>query len=482
MDFNVLAKQILQEVGGVENVISLAHCATRLRFKLKEEGIANETALNDMDGVISIVKSGGQFQIVIGNTVGDVYRAISKIMDGKPGASEEQALKDGYKKKSKFIDTVIDLVTGIFTPILPALIGAGMIKAVVMVLTKYFGVSVDSGTYLVLNAVSSAVFVNLPVFLAFTSARTFGCNPFVAVCIGLALQSSAISAFEGSLFFLGLKIVMPNGGYASTVIPIIATIYVMSKLERACNKYIHAVAKNILTPLLCLLIVTPLAYLIIGPVTATLQSWIGNGYTWLYSLSPLACGLVLGALWQILVVFGLHWGIVPLGYLNLANFGRNTINGIVGPSNWAQAGSALGVALRAKDAKVRGTAFSAALTGIFSITEPAIYGVNLKYKKPFVIAVIWGGIAGAIAGVSNSAAVAPGPVGLLSFPLFTGEGFVGFCVAMAVAFVGSAISSFIFGYKEVSVSKEGKNSYNSTDDKAQKESPKSRTQSIGVEV
>lgn len=187
-------------------------------------------------------------------------------------------------------------------------------------------------------------------------------------------------------------------------------------------------------------------FMIIGPVTNYLQTFIGDGYTWIYNLSPLVCGVVLGGLWQVLVVFGLHWGIIPLGQINLAMYGRNTINGVTGPSNWAQAGAALGVALRSKNKKIKETALSAAVTGFFSITEPAIYGVNLKYKKPFYIAVGMAAISGGIAGASNCAALAGGPVGILSFPLFFGEGFVGFVIAMVVAFVGTAILTYLFGY------------------------------------
>jgi len=445
MDFKRLAKEILRNVGGEENVASLAHCATRLRFKLKDESKADKIAVEKTDGVLSVIISGGQFQVVIGNTVGDVFREIEN-MTSLMGKTIDINEKEDYQKKSKLMDKIIDLVTGIFTPILPVLIGAGMLKAVLMILNKYCGIEAESGTYLVLSAAASAVFSYLPIFLAYTSAKKFRCNPYIAVAIGLALCSTAITGSEEALAFLSIPIVVPAGGYGSTVIPIILSIYFMSKIEWLCNKYIHPVAKNVLKPLICLLIATPVTFLVIGPVAAGAQNWIGNGYTWLYSLNPTICGIILGGAWQILVVFGLHWGIVPLGYVNLANFGRNTINGITGPSNWAQAGAALGVGLKTKNRKVRQTALSAALTGFFSITEPAIYGVNLKYKKPFYIAVLSGAIAGGIAGFANSAATAPGPVGVLSFPLFMGEGFMGFVIAMLVSFGLSAVLTFLFGY------------------------------------
>lgn len=292
----------------------------------------------------------------------------------------------------------------------------------------------------------------MPIYLAYTSAKKFHCNLFIAVAIALTLVSVTIQTNvqgEAGLSLLGMKLLFPKQGYGSSVIPIILTIYFMSKLEAVCNKYIHAVARNVVTPLLTLVITVPLMFMIIGPVTSYLQSFIGDGYTWIYNLNPTICGIVLGGLWQVLVVFGLHWGIVPLGQVNLALYGRNTINAITGPSNWSQAGAALGVALKSKNLQIKETAFSAALTGVFSITEPAIYGVNLKYKKPFYIAVVMAAISGGIAGFSNAAALAGGPVGILSFPLFFGEGFVGFCIAMVVSFVGSAVATYLFGYDRI---------------------------------
>ena len=242
---------------------------------------------------------------------------------------------------------------------------------------------------------------------------------------------------------------MPKQGYGSAIIPIIFIIWFMSVIEHFCTKHIHPAARNIVTPLVELVITVPVSFLVFGPIFSALQAAIGNGYTALYNLSPVVTGIVLGAAWQILVVFGLHWGIVPLGQVNLAMYGRNTINAVTGPSNWAQAGSAMGVALRTKNPDVKETAMSAAITGIFSITEPAIYGVNLKYKKPFYIAVVAGGIAGGIAGAGNAAALAGGPVGILSFPLFIGEGFIYFVIGMFAAFFGSMIGTYLFGYDAV---------------------------------
>ncbi len=443
-DFKALAKEVVAGVGGKENIVSLTHCATRLRFKLADQSKASKDTVTKVKGVINVVESGGQFQVIIGNEVGQAFDAITELT-GIQGRAVDVVEKDDLKVKGKVIDKIIDLVTNIFTPILPALIGAGMIRALLMLCTQFNILSATSGTYIVINEIYNAVFNFLPVYLAVCAAKRFKCNQMIAVAVALSMVSGTILAGiqgEAGLKFLGIALSAPKQGYGSGIIPIIITIWFMSVIEHFCTKHIHPVARNILTPLITLVITVPVMFLVFGPIFSSLQSLIGNGYNALYSLNPVICGVILGGLWQVLVVFGLHWGIVPLGQVNIAMFGRNTINAVTGPSNWAQAGAAMGVFLKSKNPEIKQTALSASVTGIFSITEPSIYGVNLKYKTPFYVAVAAGAIAGGIAGAGNAAALAGGPVGLLSFPLFIGEGFVHFVIAMVFAFVASAVGSY----------------------------------------
>jgi PTS system beta-glucosides-specific IIC component len=441
-NYEKLAKDILQEVGTEKNCISLVHCATRLRFKLKDRSKANKEKIEKMDGVVTVVESGGQFQVVIGNTVGDVFNEIGKIsnLTSAEGSTEEP------ESNGKFFDRAIDIVSSIFTPILPALIGAGMIKGLLMLAVK-LGLAQTTGTYMIFNAAADSVFYFLPMLLAYTSAKKFKANPFIAVVVaGALVYPNMVAAFNDktAIAFMGIPVTLMR--YTSSVLPIIFSVYFLSKVEYVCNKYIHEVAKNVLTPMISIGLVVPCTYLVIGPITTWLGNLLGSGYQFLYGLSPILAGLILGGLWQVFVVFGLHWGIVPIGYNNLALYGRNTINGMTGPSNFAQAGAAFGVFLKSKNSKIKQMSLSAAITGIFSITEPAIYGVTLRYKKPFYIALISGAIAGTIGGASNSAALAAGPVGILSIPVFMGEGFGGFIVAIIVAFFLSAILTYLFGY------------------------------------
>lgn len=442
---SAIAEEIIEKIGGKENITVLTHCATRLRFKLADYDKADKEAASKIKGVVTALINGGQFQVVIGNEVTDVFREV-QAQTGISGKSEDVIEKDDLKVKNKGMDVIIDLVTSIFTPILPALIGAGMIRALLMLATQFHILDASGGTYIVINEIYNAVFSFLPVYLAYCAAKRFKCNEMIAVAVALAMVSGTIQAgvqSEEGLRFLGIHLSMPAQGYGSGIIPIIVTIWFMSLIEGLCKKYIHPVARNIMTPLIDLIITVPVMFLVFGPIFSGLQSAIGNGYNALYNLNPVLCGIILGGLWQVLVVFGLHWGIVPLGQVNLAMFGRNTINAVTGPSNWTQAGAAMGVFLKSRNPDIRQTALSASVTGIFSITEPSIYGVNLKYKTPFYVAVAFGAIAGGIAGAGNAAALAGGPVGILSFPLFMGEGFVHFVIAMFVGFIGSAVGAYL---------------------------------------
>ncbi|VDG19677.1 PTS beta-glucoside transporter subunit IIABC [Lactobacillus sp.] [Lactiplantibacillus mudanjiangensis] len=447
--YQATATEILKSVGGKDNVISLVHCATRLRFKLKDKTKADTEAVKKIKGVLQVVESGGQYQVVIGNTVGNVYDELTPMLDLMNGADESDEEQEGH-----FFDRAIDLISGIFTPILPALIGAGMIKGLLM-LAVQLGMSQKTGTYQILYAAADAVFYFLPFLLALTSAEKFKSNQFLALVVaGALVYPTMVAAFDKgtTMYFLGIPVVAAK--YTSSVLPIIFAIYFMSKLEKICERYIHPTVKNVLTPMITLGITIPLTYLIIGPVMTGLGDLLGKGYSTLYGLSPMVCGLIFGAAWQALIVFGIHWGIIPIGYNNLALYGRNTISGMIGPSNFAQAGAAFGVFLKSKRQDVREVALPAAITGIFSITEPSIYGVNLKYKKPFYIALGVGGIAGAITGAANSAAIAAGPVGILSIPIFVGKGFGAFVLAVIMAFFLTAILTYFFGYEDEVVTTE----------------------------
>ncbi|AVK61431.1 PTS beta-glucoside transporter subunit IIABC [Lactobacillus sp. CBA3605] len=436
------ANAILVGVGGKDNVNSLVHCATRLRFKLKDERKADQASIESIAGVVSVVKSGGQFQVVIGNTVADVYDQIVPQLND---ADESNSDNDG--PKGNILNQAIDLIAGIFTPVLPALIGGGMLKGILM-LAVQFGLSEKSGTYIIANGMGDAVFYFLPFLLALSSARKFKVNEFLALVVaGSLLYPSIVTIFgRGSnLDFLGIPVV--SATYSSSVLPIILAIYLMSKIDQLCKR-IHPNVRNILTPMLDLGLTIPITYIVVGPLMTYLGDAIAKGYLAIYQINPMITGIIFGSLWEVLIIFGIHWGMIPIITQNIAKFGSDTIVGMTGAANFAQAGAAFGVFLKSKRADIKQTALSAAITAFFSITEPAIYGVNLKYKKPFYIACIMGGITGGITGAAGTSALAAIPVGILSIPVFVGKGFTAFLISIGLAFVGSAVLTVLFGYQD----------------------------------
>jgi PTS system beta-glucosides-specific IIC component len=446
-DYTKLAKEIVKNIGGETNVISLVHCATRLRFKLKDKSKANKEVIENLEGVVSVVESGGQFQVVIGNSVADVYKTIGNVTGVNLDLLNED--DSGSKEKIGILNTAIDTVSSIFSPILFALCGSGILKGILMLCTTMGWLTNTSGTYIVLYAAADSVFNFLPLILAFTAAKKFGANQFIAVTIAGALIYPSIStliANKTDITFLGIPIVLMS--YTSTVIPIILAVYVLSKFEKLLNEVLPEAIKNFITPTLCLAVITPLTFIVIGPIGTYIGKILGSGYSTIYGFSPILAGILIGGFWQTLTVFGVHWGLVPVAMNNIALFGRDTMLAMLGPSNLSQAGAALGVFLKTKDPKVKTIAGSAAITGLFGITEPALYGVTLKYKKPFIIAGISAAIAGAIVAVSGASAGGLVILGILTFPAFLGKGFMGLVIASLIAYFLSAIGTYFFGYSD----------------------------------
>ncbi|GFZ32111.1 PTS beta-glucoside transporter subunit EIIBCA [Clostridium zeae] len=444
-NYDKLAQDIIQNVGGEENVLSLVHCATRLRFKLKDKSKANKVKLERLEGVITVVESAGQYQVVVGNSVKDVYETIGRVTGVQLNSDKEGTSNE----KRGFVNVAIDTISAIFTPLLAAMCGAGILKGVLMLSTTFGWLSTNDGTYRILYAACDSIFYYLPIALAFTSAKKFKANPFIAVAVAGALLYPNMTALFGgkeSISFLGIPVILIS--YPSTVIPIILSVFFLAKVENFLNKKLPEVCKNFVTPTVCLALVVPVTYLVIGPIGDKLGKLLAGGYTALYSINPMIGGAIVATVWPVLIIFGLHWGFVPIVTNNLAIYGRDTLFTITGPNNFAQAGAALGVFLKTKNSKLKAIAGSSATTGLFGITEPAIYGVNLKYKKPFIIACICSGIAGGIVGYAGAGASALVGASILTLPAFMGKGFVGFLIACAIAYFGSAIGTFLFGFND----------------------------------
>ena len=446
-NYEKLAKEIVGYIGGSENVNALVHCATRLRFKVKNTQNVDKKKLEQLEGVITVLDSGGQIQVVIGQHVADVYDTIFEVTDLK---KENQSDAEESGEKKNLLNTFMDTISGIFAPVLGVMSGAGMLKALLILCTTFGWLKADMGTYRILYAAADGVFTFIPVFLAYTAAKKFRANEFVAVGVAAALLypdlTAAYSAGE-ALTFLKIPVVLVS--YTSSVIPIVISVYALSKLEKGLKKIVPTVCKTFLTPLLSLAIMVPATYLVIGPIADTVGKALASGYTGLVGLNPVIAGGLLGLIWPAAVMFGVHWGFGPIVMNNIAEYGRDTLFTITGPNNMAQAGATLGVFLKTKDKSVKELAGPAALSAVLAgITEPAIYGVTLRFKRPFFIGAVFSGIAGAIVAAAGTGAPTLLGTSILTLPGYIGVGFVGFLIACAIAYFGSAIVTYFFGYSD----------------------------------
>ena len=447
-DYTQLAEQVVRCVGGKENVSGITHCATRLRFTLREEEKADREGVKKVKGVISLVESGGQFQVVIGDHVADVYPFVLKELGMTDGTVQPQA--DAKPQKQNPFNAILDAIIGTFTPVIGAMAGAGMLKGILILLTTVNLLAADSGTYRILYAAADGMFTFLPVMLAFTAAKKFGANTFVSVAIGCALvypdMTAAASASE-SLTFLGIPVNLMS--YTSSVLPIVCAVFAQSKLEALCNKVLPAMVKRILTPLFALAVIVPATFLIIGPVTNTVSNTLAAAYMAIVSFCPPVAGFLVAGIWPLCVMAGLHHGFVPIVINNIAVYGRDTLFTITGVCNMAQAGATAGVFLKTRNPELKDVAGQAAFSALVAgVTEPAMYGVNLKYKRPFYFVMIFSAIAGCITATVGAGCAAFVGTSLLTLPAYAGVGFVGFLIACAVAFFGTMICTYLFGFDD----------------------------------
>lgn len=450
MDNQAVGKRVWEAVGGEKNVNSLVHCATRLRFKLKDESVADTQKLKQDPDVIQVVQSGGQYQVVIGSNVADVYQAIVD----EQGLTDQSGTEDQSKNP---LNRLIDIISSIFTPFLGAMAAAGILKGFLSLATVLGWLATDTGAYQVLFAAADGVFTFLPVMLAFTAAKKFKTNQFLSVAIAMALVYPAITQLAGAggaVDFFGLPIVLAQSGYTSSVIPIILAVWVQSKFEPLVKKVIPQFLQMIFVPMIVLLVMVPLTFLLLGPIGTVIGNGLGSLFNSIYSFSPLVAGLIMGSLWQVFVMFGMHWGFVPIMFLNIEQYGFDVMVPMLLPAVLAQGGAALAVAIRTKDTKLRSLGISSTITSLFGITEPTVYGVTLPLKKPFVVACLSAGIGGAMIGFAGVKAFSSGLVSLLTIPTFIStnqavESNVTMAIlATALSFVLAFVGTLIVGFDE----------------------------------
>lgn len=456
-----LAAEIVTQVGGKENIASLSHCITRLRFKLKDEARANDAAFGNMDGVVNLVKSGGQYQVVIGTHVADVYADVIAL-------TGESSSEDHTDNQSRgVLDRFIDTISGIFQPVLGVMAAAGIIKGFNVLFQTIGWYSDTSGTYTVLNAVGDALFMFLPVFLGFTAANKFHVRPMVGLLLGAVLcyptiQLSALSGgdasplqtlFDGSAFaspvyidFLGIPVISMD--YVSTVIPVIFVVYFASKIEKFFDRVISDLVKFFLVPMLTVVISAVVGLLLIGPVTSFGSSLIADGVMAVRDFSPFLAGLIVGGTWQILVIFGLHWGFIPVYVNNIMTLGYDNVMMPFFAASFVTTGVVAGIYFRTKDRQLKALTVPSFISGIFGVTEPAIYGILLPLRRPFVISCVVSSVIGGFLAMANLREFMFGGIGVFELPAMidpSGDlsnlyvGIVGMIVALIAGFVATLL-------------------------------------------
>lgn len=454
--YKELAQDIIQNVGGKENIRSLTHCITRLRFQLADESKANDDVLKAMSGVVTVMKSGGQYQVVIGNHVPEVYAdvcALAGLGESTPAENQPPA------QKKNLFDLFIDTVSGIFQPILGIMAACGMVKGL-NALCVALGLYAEScGAYMVFNAVGDGLFHFLPLFLGYTAAKKFGLKPMLGLVIGAimcypGIQGSTIASggellytlFSGTMFessiyttFFGLPMISMD--YTGTVIPVIFVVWFAAKCERFFSKRIPDLVKFFFVPMLTLLVVIPAGFLVIGPLATFGSTIIAEFVMAVRNVSPMLAGAVVGLTWQVLVIFGLHWGFIPV-YIN--NIQMNGYDNVMMPffaCTFATSAVVLAIWIKTHDRKLKDMALPNFISGIFGVTEPAIYGILLPLKKPFIISCIAGGIGGGFYGALNFRKFSMGGMGIFEFPQMIEPG--GGMGNLIVAVAGVALTMVI---------------------------------------
>lgn len=447
-----IAKEVLKLVGGEQNVNSLVHCATRLRFGLKDTSKAKTEKLLKTDGVITVKESSGQYQVVVGNNVPEVFAEIGKISTIKKDSKNVSASSN---EKVNVLSNLVDIVSSIFVPLLGIMAGAGILKGLLLIATNFGWLTATDTTYTILYAAADSFYYFLPLMLAVTTARKFDGNIFVALSIAGALVYPSIAALKatppkGGVDFFGIPVEMMS--YSSTVIPIVLSIFVMSKLDKFLNRKIYESIKNFVVPFILLVVMVPFTLILFGPIGVNTGNYLAGIMVAVFEFNPTLAGAIMGASWQLLVMFGIHWGLVPIIINNIAVHGKDGIKPAAAASIFAQTGAMFAVMLKTKNKKLKTLAGSAAITGLFGITEPGIYGVTLPLKKPFIAGIIGSAVGGGIIGYAGTNAFASGAPGLLTLPIFYGpggQGFTGLIIGIVVAFLVSAVLTYVLGFEDL---------------------------------
>ncbi|GJL36953.1 PTS beta-glucoside transporter subunit IIA [Enterobacter hormaechei] len=442
MNYQDTARQIISMTGGKENVLSLFHCITRLRFLLKDNDKADRAALEALEGIMGVNISGDQFQLIIGNDVEPLCKALLDELPELDNAARPI-------KRRNPVSVILEGLSSIFSPIIPAIAGAGILKGLLALMVAMQWVETTNQTYQILLAISDGVFYFMPLALSFSAAKKFGANPYVAVALAAVLFHPAIQTLfkaGAPVNFIGLPV--PTVNYASTVIPILLAVWLLSHVERLIDRVMPGPLKTMFVPLLCLLIVTPVTLIVIGPVGIYTGNALSGGIIWLVENMGIVAGVVVGGTLSLIIITGMHYVIVPIMINNISTMGFDPIKILFYIANLGQAGAAFGVFLRARDKKLKSLALTTSFSAMMGITEPAMYGVNIRYKRPFAAALTGGACGGAFAMAMGVKTYAFALSGLPGLPALVGPTFLWALVSIAISFVCAATLTVILGFEE----------------------------------
>lgn len=446
-NYKATAKAILENVGGVENIVGMTHCATRLRLNLKDDSKADDEAVKNIDGVVNVINTAGQYQILIGIEVPHVYDEFEAMVKG----NSDGVLDESTNQGGSVINQFFSAISGIFSPLLPALAGSGILRGLLILCVQLGFIQENSGTYAILFSASMAVFYFLPVLLAFSSARRFGASPYISALIGGALLHPDFLSLLGDTgngamsSFFGIPVVLMN--YNSTVVPIILAIWAYSYLYKWLDKHIPETLKLVLVPLISLLVMVPLTTIVIGPLGVYGGELIANIVNWLIERSGLLTGVLIGGGWSVLVSFGIHWAVNPIMINNISQVGYDYICPLTFACNFAVIGTALGVWLKAKDKKLKNFAMTGAVTiALSAIIEPTLFGMLIKNKKLFLAQITAGAVGGAYLGATKVVTNAFVFGSVTTFPSFIVDNanIINGVIGLLISVVVGAVLGFIF--------------------------------------
>ena len=449
MDYKKVGKEVLQQVGGKDNVVNITHCATRLRFELVDKKKVNTKQLESIEGVISVVDGGGQYQVIIGNEVQTAFKEIQKEI-----GTENSKSKKETAEKENLVSRLISVISTTFTPMIPAITGAGMVKAILAVLTLTGLLSDSSQTYIILNTIADAAFYFMPILLAYGASIKFDVSPILAITVaGILLHPNISQLFSTgeSVTFIGIPVLAAD--YAGSVLPIILTVWIMSYVDRFAEKVSPSFIKFFTKPMLIFLIMGPLALIIIGPFGTLLNDLVASAAEWINGKAEWLIPFLMGGLQPFLVITGTAWAMTPIATMQLSKNGSEMINGPgMLASNIAQSGATFAVAVKTKNKELKQLAASSGITALMGITEPSLYGVTLKLKTPLIAAMIGGALGGLYAGLSGLVRYAFVSPGLAALPAFIGENpmnIVHAIITCLISFIATFFIAYIIGFEDI---------------------------------